>query len=332
MIITSAAGRVNLIGGHVDFHEGLVVSMAIDRSVRVSAGGRDDGRITARSSAFDGVVEMPADGSQDPRTVEPPWGRLVAGVTRSLAERGRPPVGLDASITSDLGRGGGLSSSAAFEVAVGLALARVAGFAIAGTELALATQAAEHLATGVPCGIQDQLTSVAGGVVLIDCRTLEVRSLELPRGSAVVVVDSGVSRTLEASPWSQRRAESFADAAALGLSVLRDATPELVAGRPRAEHVVAEIERVRRFVDAFEQGDAAAAGRLMTESHESSRDRWGSSVPELDAAVQRLLDAGAFGARLTGGGFGGYVVGLVPDELVGRIGLECRVLPGMAAG
>lgn len=332
MISAAAAGRVNLIGGHVDFHEGPVVSMAIDRSIRVGATVRDDGRVVARSSAFDGAVDVAADGSQDPSTVEPAWGRLVAGVVAVLAERGRASVGIDAMITSDLGREGGLSSSAAFEVAVALALARAASLPLGGTELALAAQAAEHAATGVPCGIQDQLTSVVGGVVLIDCRTLLVTPLELPAGCAVVVVDSGVSRTLEGSPWAERRSRSFSDAEALGLRVLRDATPEMVRGRPQAEHVVGEIARVRHFVDACSRGDAAMAGHLMTESHQSSRDLWGSSLPELDAAVQRLIDLGAHGARLTGGGFGGYVVGLVPEALLDRLGAGCRVLPGPAAG
>jgi len=322
-----APGRVNLIGGHVDFHEGPVVSMAIDRSVRVEAVATDDGRVTVRSAAFAGVVDVAADGSTAPPTIVPAWGRLVGGVVAELAAGGRSPVGIDAVVTSDLGRGGGLSSSAAFEVALALVLAAAAGFAVTGRELAAAARAAEHAATGVPCGIQDQLTSVVGGVVLIDCRTLDVSPLALPDRTAVVVVDSGVARTLEASPWAARREESFADAAALGLRVLRDATPDVVRGRPRAEHVVGEIDRVRRFVDALAAGDAIDAGRLMTESHRSSRDLWKSSLPELDAVVERLLDAGAHGARLTGGGFGGYVVGLVPEAAVDRIGRECVVRP-----
>jgi galactokinase len=310
-----APARVNLIGGQVDYHEGIVVSMAIDRDVRVTTTRRDDGRIVARSQAFASEAVVAADATDDPATIEPAWGRPVAGVVHALAARGVWTAGAELAVTSDVPLGAGLSSSAAFEVAVAAALLDAAGATLAPRDLAVVAREAEHVALGVPCGIQDQLTSVAGRAgcaVRLDCRTLDVEPIPIPPGVGVVVVHSGVARTLENSPWSARRTDSFAVAHALGLDVLRDATPAQVAHQPRGRHVVNEIARVVAFADALRTGDVAALGPLMLASHASSRDDMEVSTPELDALVECLTDAGAFGARLTGGGFGGCVVALVP--------------------
>jgi galactokinase len=317
-----APGRVNLIGGQVDYHEGWVVSLAIDRDVSVRATARDDGRVVARSSDFDDVVDVAADGSDDPPAVRPSWGRAIAGVTRVLAELGRPPVGADLDITSTVPVGAGLSSSAAFEVACALALADAAGFGLDGTPLALAAQRAEHVATGVPCGVQDQMTSVHGRAdhaVFLDCRTLEIEHLRVPPTLCVLVVHTGVARTLEGTPYAQRRAESEAVATDLGLRVLRDATLEQVRDLPRGRHAVTEMTRVRAFADALRTGDLGALGALMSASHASSRDDMEVSIPELDALVECLVGAGAFGARLTGAGFGGCVVAIGPADAAGDI-------------
>ena len=312
-----APGRVSLIGGQVDYHEGWVVSMAIDREVCVTARPRPDGRVVAHSNDVDGVVDVAADARDDPRAVRPAWGRAVGGVVRVLAELGRPPVGADLEISSSLPIGAGLSSSAAFEVAVALALDDVADFELPSRELALAAQRAEHVATGVPCGTLDQLSSVfgrAGHALLIDCRTLEIEPLPLPDTISVLVVHSGVPRTLEGSPYAQRRAESQAVAARLGLRVLRDATIDQVRDEPRGRHAVSEMARVRAFADALRAGNIEALGPLMLASHESSGSDMEVSTPELDSLVECLVDAGAIGARLTGAGFGGCVVALVPAE------------------
>ena len=317
-----APGRVNLIGGQVDYHEGWVVPMAIDRDVRVAAQRRTDGRVVARSREIGGVVDVPADASADPRSVRPAWGRAIAGVVRVLSELGRAPVGADLDITSTVPIGGGLSSSAAFEVGVALALDDVANFDVSPRELALAAQRAEHLATGVPCGSQDQLASVfgrAGHALLIDCRTLEIEELPLPDTIRVLVVHSGVPRTLEASPYAQRRSDSQAVAARLGLRVLRDASLDQVRDQPRGRHVVTEMIRVHAFADALRAGRLDALGPLMLASHESSRTDMEVSTPELDALVDCLMDAGAIGARLTGAGFGGCVVALVASERADEI-------------
>ncbi|HTK16004.1 MAG TPA: galactokinase, partial [Acidimicrobiia bacterium] len=282
----------------------------------VSARARADERVVARSNDITGIVELAADATDDPRLVEPAWGRAVGGVLRVLADLGRNPVGADLQITSTVPIGAGLSSSAAFEVAVARALNEVAGFSLSPRELALAAQRAEHVATGVPCGTQDQLTSVfgkAGHALLIDCRTLEIDPLPLPHTIKVLVVHSGVPRILEGSPYAERRAESEAVATRLGVRVLRDATPEQVEAEPRGRHVVSEMLRVRAFADALRAGDLDALGPLMLASHASSRDDMDVSIPELDALVDCLMNAGALGARLTGAGFGGCVVALVPS-------------------
>jgi galactokinase len=224
---------------------------------------------------------------------------------------------MDAAVSTNLEIGAGLSSSAAFEVAIALALGTAADWSTDVRSLALACQQAEHDATGVPCGIQDQLVALAGvsgHALLIDCRDLAIEALPLPAGVVVLVVHSGVPRTLEGSQWAARRAETEAAAADLGLRVLRDARPADVADHPRARHVVAEMTRVDEFADALRFGDIGALGSLMLAGHASLRDDMEVSTPELDALVDCLMDAGAFGARLTGGGFGGCAVALVPEE------------------
>jgi galactokinase len=317
-----APGRVNLIGGQVDYHEGLVVSMAIDRDVTVEAAARDDALITASSRYFEGTVEIAANGDDDPARIEPAWGRLVAGVACVLAEAGRPATGADLAITSNVPIGAGLSSSAAFEVACALALCDAAGFAIEARTLTLAAQRAEHIATGVPCGIQDQTASVYGRAdhaIFLDCRSLAVEHVPLPSELRVLVVHCGVARHLEATPYAQRRAESEQVAAQLGLRVLRDATLEQVCDLPRGRHVVTEIQRVRAFADALRTGDLDALGPLMLASHASSRDYMQVSIPELDTLVECLVGAGAHGARLTGAGFGGCVVALVDTSAAAAV-------------
>jgi galactokinase len=314
----SAPGRVNLIGDHTDYNEGFVLPLALDLECVVTTRQRGDGRVRVRSGDVAGEVDVPADGSADPAAVEPPWGRIVAGVVRSLAARGRAPVGLEADQRSTVPIGKGLSSSAAVEVALARALCAEAGFELDPVALALACQEAEQLATGVPCGIMDQLVATSGrrdAALLIDCRTLEREPVPLPPGVAVLVVDSGISRALTGTAYAERRAECERVAASLGLRSLRDATLGQVAGEPRARHVVTENARVLAFVRALRAGDVDALGPLLLESHASLRDDFEVSTPELDVLVERLVDAGALGARLTGAGFGGCVVAVARTDL-----------------
>ena len=318
-----APGRVNLIGDHTDYNEGFVLPVAIDLSCVVRAKPNADRVVRLRSEALDGDVVLAADGSTRPEEVSEGWGRYAAGVVGTLAERGRAAVGMDAVVTSTIPLGAGLSSSAALEVALGLALCDVARFELSPLELAVACQEAEQVATGVPCGIMDQLASVAGRhnhALLIDCRSLEVQPIRLPPRLAVLIVHSGMSRTLVGSEYADRREACESVAALLGLEALRDATPEQVRDEPLARHVVSENARVLDAARALEEGDVDALGPLLSASHRSLRDDFQVSTPELDALSDALVQAGALGARLTGAGFGGCVVGLASrdeaDEIV----------------
>jgi galactokinase len=287
-----APGRVNLIGDHTDYNEGFVLPLAVDLECTVRARPTDDGRIRLRSAEVGGTVDVAADGGMEPREVEG-WGRYAAGVARVLRERGRPARGIDGVVASTVPVGAGLSSSAALEVAVALALCEAAEFELPPLELALACQEAELVATGVPCGIMDQLASVAGvagHALLIDCRSLAVRPISLPAELAVLVVHSGVPRELAGSGYAGRRAACEAVAARLGLDALRDATPEQVEDEPRARHVVSENARVLAAAEALAAGRSAdTLGPLLRESHESLRDDFEVSTPELDDVV-RLED------------------------------------------
>jgi galactokinase len=330
-----APGRVNLIGDHTDYQDGLCLPMAIDRDVAVGFRPRPDGRVQVRSLDFPGAVDAAADGSDDPATVAPAWGRTVAAVLRVLAARGREPVGFDAVAASTVPVGAGLSSSAAFEVALALAAARAARFDLAPTALALAAQEAEHLASGVPCGVMDQMASVhgvAGHALLLDCRTLAVEPVPLPPGLDVLVVHSGLPRRLESSAYAARRAACERAAARLGVAALRDARADQVRDDPVARHVVSENARVAAFAGALRRGDADTCGRLMLASHASLRDDFGVSTPELDLLVELCMAHGALGARPTGAGFGGCVVALVPAGAAAAAGAEVAARYGAHTG
>jgi galactokinase len=316
-----APGRVNLIGDHTDYEEGLVLPLALDLECVVRSRPRGDGIVCVRSEQADGAVELPADGSAEPQGGQG-WGRYAAGVLRALAERGRPDAGMDATVSSTVPAGAGLSSSAALEVALALALCDAAAFELPPVELALACREAEQAATGVPCGIMDQLASVAGRrdcALFIDCRSLAVEPVPLPPELAVLAVDSRVARALADSAYAERREACAAAARRLGLRALRDATPEQVADDLRARHVVGENARVVEAAGALARGDGERLGGLLSASHASLRDDFEVSTPELDALARALQEAGALGARLTGAGFGGSVVAVAPAAEAERI-------------
>jgi galactokinase len=242
--------------------------------------------------------------------------RYVQSVAAELAAVGRPPVGLVGTISSDLPAGSGLSSSAAFEVAVAFALCAVAGFELDPLELALACQRAELRAVGVPCGILDQAACVLGregSAILLDCATLGHRRISMPPNAGWLIVDSGVSRSLENTAYGERRAQLEHAMRLVGAERSTEVDRSALDGlddvsRRRLRHVVTENERVREFAAALEQSDLATAGRLLGESHASLRDDYEVSIPELDLLVELAEAAGARGARLLGGGFGGSVL------------------------
>ena len=336
-----APGRVNLMGDHTDYNEGFVLPAAIDRDCLIAVRPRADGRLVVRSLDVvpdEAVVEVAADGTDEPAQVEPRWGRYVAGVVRALAERKRRSVGMDAVLSSTVPRGSGLSSSAALEVASALALCHVAGFGLPARDLALACQHAEQIATGVPCGIMDQLVSFegkGGAALLIDCRSIECRPVPIPAEIAILAVHSGLPRALADSAYAERRAACEATAARLGLQALRDAAPEDVADDPFARHVVAENRRVLDTAQAIRAGELEHLGPLFAASHASLRDDYRVSTPELDSLVRLLVDEGALGARLTGAGFGGCAVALarsaeapgIAERACGRYVAETGLAP-----
>jgi galactokinase len=312
-----APGRVNLIGDHTDYAGGLAVPVAIDLGTTVLGEPHHD-RIVLRSRQDDEPVELPLD-VEDPRLVVPEWGRYVAGVVAEM----KPRRGLIGVVDSTLPIGGGLSSSAALELATALAL----GFEGTARELAQLCQRAEQRASGVPCGLMDQLASACGRAehaLLIDFAALDIEYLPVPPGAEIVVVNSGEPRALAESAYGDRRAATEQAASVVG--PLRDLDERELRRiddpivRRRARHVLSENERVAEFARAFARGDLVVAGRLMSESHASLRDDFDVSTDGLNELVERLESTrGVYGARLTGGGFGGCVValcaiGALPDE------------------
>ncbi len=318
--VARAPGRVNLIGDHTDYTGGLVLPMAIDRwtEVRVMPNpARDVVRLVSDVEPEHAVVPVDV---REPHAVQPAWARYVAGIVAQV----RPATGFVGKVTSTVPSGAGLSSSAALEVALALALGAPDTDPV---ELARLCQRAEHAAVGVPSGIMDQLTSIAGRdghALLIDCHTLTVEAVPVPPEAEVVVVHSGQPRTLAGSAYAERVAQCAAAEAEVG--PLRLASPDDVDRiadpviRARARHVVGENARVRAFAAALAAADLTTAGRLMDASHESLREDFAVSTGALDRLVTRLrATPGVFGARLTGAGFGGCVVALCrPGALAGE--------------
>lgn len=313
-LLARAPGRVNLLGDHTDTTGGLVLPLAIDRCTELH-GTRRAGWVRLRSEVLPGVVQFPLDNPAIAQT-GPAWGRYVAAVAAELAPWG-PLTGFDAVVRSTVPVGAGLSSSAALEVAVAVALLGDLDSGPDPVVLAEVCRRAEHRASGVPCGIMDQLISLVGRqgcAVMIDCTSLEHRAVALPP-DVEVVVRFVAHRTLASSDYAQRTASLVALEAIIG--PLRLATPECLDAvddpvlRRRARHVITENARVRAAVQALTAGDIATFGAAMSASHASLRDDFQVSTPAMDAAVASWLkQPGVFGARLTGGGFGGCITAI----------------------
>jgi galactokinase len=333
-----APGRVNLIGDHTDYQDGFCLPMAIDRECRVVVTPGTTRGIRARSEQLDGTVDVAIDGTTDPVTVTPRWGRFVAGAVRAIRDLGvtvAPRVDLE--VSSTVPAGSGLSSSTALTVALTVAFADVARITAERVDLARAALAAE-VATGVPGGLMDQMAALfatPGHALLLDCRTLRVDPIPIPRALGVVVIHSGEPRTLVDSGYAERRAACEAAAARLGVPTLRDATLQQVRDDPRARHVVTENARVLEFAAALRAGDVGELGPLMLASHSSLRDDFAVSTPALDDVVNACMEHGALGARLTGAGFGGCVVALVQrnhaDDLLAKVARSVRASSGRDA-
>lgn len=323
--VWSAPGRVNLLGEHTDYNGGLVLPFAIGARTAVGVRARDDDRLRARSrqhpdDPYDGRLSGPSPAG---------WAGYAAGVLRVLHGRGAGVRGVDLLVDSDLPEGAGLSSSAALEVAVAAAVSDVFRLGLAREQVAEAARAAETEIVGVPCGPMDQIASVfgeAGHVILLDCATghRDVVPFEpAAEGCQVLIVDTGVRHALAGGEYAARRHACERAAKELGVENLSTiGEPDLPAALGRladptlqgaCRHVVSENARVRSAVAALRARRIASIGPLLTASHRSLRDDFRVSCPELDVVVAAVIAAGALGARLTGAGFGGSVVALLPD-------------------
>jgi galactokinase len=335
----SAPGRVNLIGEHTDYNDGFVLPFAIDRRTLVALGARDDGMLRVASTFSDEVVELPLGDLAAAQAAGAlrGWAAYPLGVAWALGRFGADLAavpGADLLIDSTVPVGAGLSSSAAIESAVALALNEAWRLGLSPETLALVGQRAENDAVGAPTGIMDQSASLLGrhdAAVFLDCRSLGARVIPLgfvEAGLTIAVIDTGVAHAHSSGGYRERRASCEAGAAALGVAALRDVSvDELDRARGilddvtyrRVRHVVTENQRVLDTVRLLETEGPAAIGELLDASHRSLRDDFEVSVPELDLAVETALENGALGARMTGGGFGGAAIALVPIDGVSRL-------------
>jgi galactokinase len=327
-LIVRAPGRVNLIGEHTDYNDGFVLPMAIDYDIRIAARVRPDRTVCLYSVDLDKRDTFSLD---NVRRVgdKPTWADYVRGVADVLQREGFTLRGMDAAITGNVPRASGLSSSAAMELAAITAFRLLSKLDLDPVRAALLGQRAENEFVGMRCGIMDQFISSLGKAdhaLLIDCRSLDYQPVLLPGGVRIAVTDSGVRRGLVDSAYNERRAQCEEGARLLGVKALRDVSvqmfeanesrlPALVARRCR--HVVTEDQRTLDSVDAMKRGDLAAFGQLMNESHASMRDWFEITTKDIDTLVEIQQNMpGCFGARMTGGGFGGCTVALVREDAV----------------
>lgn len=343
-----APGRVNLIGEHTDYNDGFVLPAAIDRETIVAIGPAGNEQITSVASDFGAdrdifAVNVPITGA------ETEWAQYVRGVAKMLLDDGIALTGANMAIAGDVPLGSGLSSSASLEVAVGYALAGIAGRAIDPTHMAKLAQRAENEFVGCACGIMDQLVSTrgeAGHALLIDCRSLSCTSVPIPDGVSIIIAHSGARHAHAGGEYNERRRQCEAAARHYGVAALRDLTVEILeAGKQgldevsyrRARHVVTENARTETAALALKQSDLAHLGELMMQSHASMRDDFEITVPAVDqlAAIMAAPLVGEGGARMTGGGFGGCVVAIAPDgkvqAVVDAIAGQYRTPDGLSA-
>jgi len=324
-----APGRVNLVGEHTDYNDGFVLPLAIDRGVLLAAAGRDDGVLRVWSLQEDDPFAASVD-ELAPGTVQG-WAAYVAGVAWALRAAGAAVGGADVVLSGDVPSGAGLASSAALECATGLALDHLFGVGMGPEERAVLAQRAENDFVGVPCGVMDQMAATlgrAGAAIFIDTRSLAHEPVPLDLAGAgleLLVIDTGVGHSLVDGGYADRRAACASAALELGLAALRDlpvdelegAAAKLGDGRgARVRHVVTENARVLEAVGLLLSNRLADIGPLLTASHASLRSDYEVSSIELDTAVEVALAGGALGARMTGAGFGGSVIALVPEDRV----------------
>jgi galactokinase len=331
--VWAAPGRVNLIGEHTDYNDGYVMPFALAQRVLIAAAPRDDSTWSVTSLNNDSTETFrPADLQPG----MPGWQAYVAGVVWALQEAGYRVDGADLVLTSDVPEGAGLSSSAALECSVLTALADLNDLDIAGLERAKLARRAENVFVGAPTGLMDQAASTlctAGHALFFDCRTDDAEQVRFDTtraGLEILVLDTKTPHALVDSEYAARRASCEDAARLLGVAALRDVTdldsaleqlPDPVIRR-RVRHVVTENTRVLEAVDVLRAGRIADLAPLLDASHASMRDDFAITVPQVDLAVEVARASGALGARMTGGGFGGCIIALVPAGDVERVGGE----------
>jgi len=344
--VASAPGRVNLIGEHTDYNGGFVLPMAIPQRTWVAVAARAGTTARAASGNLgegNGIREFEVGGERPGQG----WLDYIQGCTQAMRNHGVALGAFDLSVLSDVPLGSGLSSSAALEVAVMRALRELFGLALDDVTLARLGQRAENDFVGAPVGVMDQMAASladAHTALFLDTRSLTYEQVPLPAGGALVVINSGVAHNHASGDYRTRRAECERAAAALGVAQLRDLTLadlDRVMRLPdpenrRARHVVTEDQRVLDAVDAMKQGKLERLGGLFYESHASQRDDFEVSVPEIDLLVELTAeDPLVYGARLTGGGFGGSVVLLVHEgdaaAVASRVAREYHARCGQTA-
>jgi galactokinase len=346
-ITAYAPGRAELLGNHTDYNEGYVLALAVDRGVTLTGHARQDRMIELRSRELQKAQTISLDALTAEKAAD--WSRYVLGVVDQFRRNEISLGGFEAEISSTLAMGAGLSSSAALENATGLFLLQAFGGKLEPLQIARFSQKAEHDFVGVRCGLLDQITSLfsrSGDVTLIDCRSFQIDFVPLDQRISVIVANTGVKHALVEGEYNMRREDCEAAARALGVKALRDVSSAMLEEHRgklsdriyrRARHIVGENERVLQGAEALRSGDPRRFGELMFASHESSRVNFENSCRELDALVDAAKNTkGVYGARLSGGGFGGATINLAEAgkeaEIIEALsaavpGLKCLVTP-----
>lgn len=344
--IIQAPGRVNLIGEHTDYNDGFVLPCAINYQTVVAAAKRDDHLVRIIAVDYNNEVDE-FDLTQDIVFAQDKmWANYIRGVVKGLLARGYEFQGMDISVSGNVPQGAGLSSSAALEVVIGQTVKVLYNLEISQAQIALNGQEAENKFVGCQCGIMDQMISAEGRentAMLLDCRTLETTSVSMPKEMSVVIVNSNKKRGLVDSEYNTRREQCEEAARIFGVKALRDVSmaqfnakvhelDELVA--KRARHVISENARTLEAADALRDHDLKRMGELMAQSHVSMRDDFDITVSEIDTLVDIINDVIGIegGVRMTGGGFGGCVVALVPPALVDDIKIAVEAKYEAATG
>ena len=330
-LVVRAPGRVNLIGEHTDYNDGYVLPCAIGPATMVAVSKRHDNNVEVVAADVGDArdqfnLELPLE-----RNIEQPWADYVRGMMSGLQNAGYALSGANIAIAGNLPKGAGLSSSASLEVALGKANLALADIAIDNTRLAQIAQRAECDFVGTKCGIMDQLISAqgkAGHALLIDCRSLGLTDVPVPDDVAIMIIHSGVTRGLVDGHYNARRRQCEAAAAAMGVPALRDADVDMLEAtgldpviKARARHVITENQRTLDAAEALAKSDLATLGMLMAQSHTSMRNDFEITVPPVDALVAMVQKAIGTqgGARMTGGGFGGACVAVMPSAMVADV-------------